>query len=125
MIRDLKLGFKLELEVELDVEQKCKLHVVVLASISYSHYYHRQILHVSSSGPESSPVRPALQCLFGPLPPWSIGLCTSLIPIHDTDKHKTDESNNDIVGFKGYQLLDSAYKYRRATYHRRIEPMSQ
>jgi hypothetical protein len=59
------------------------------------------------SFPVQNPVRPALQCLLGPLPPRSIGLCPSLIPIHDTDKHKTDESNNDIVGFKGYQLLDS------------------
>jgi hypothetical protein len=122
MIRNPKLGFKLELG--LGFEQICILHVVVLSFIPYSHYYHRQILHVSRC-PVQNPVRPALLCLFTPLLPRSIRLCPSLIPIHDTDKHKSDESNNDIVGFKGYQLLDSAYKYRRATYHRRIEPMSQ
>lgn len=94
MIRNPKPGS------EVEVEQICIVYCIVivlssmLTSLSYRQF---DITRCSFQVQFYDPYSPASQCLFSPFSPRSIRLGSTLIPIHDTDKHESDDPKDDIV----------------------------
>lgn len=98
MIRNPKPGS------EVEVEQICIVYCIVivlssmLTSLSYRQF---DIIRCSFQFQFQfyDPRSLASQCLFSPLSPRSIRLGSTLIPIHNTDKHKSDDPKDDIIFF--------------------------
>jgi len=96
MIRNPKPGS------EVQVEQICIEYCIVivlssmLTSLSYRQF---DITRCSFQVEFYDPCSPASQCLLSLFSPRSIRLGSTLIPIHNTDKHKSDDPKDDVVLF--------------------------